>query len=80
MNPKRIIHKPTLKVGSEWARILRVPILEPTGWDNTEDYTVKPVSKIEFCNRAANSKLEVKPELSRRDAAKYGQRKLAIPK
>ena len=68
------------KTGSEWARILKVPIVEPTGWDSVEDFQTRPLFKAEFCNRAANSKLEQAPALSRRDASKFGQRKLAIKK
>ena len=67
------------KTGSEWARILKVPIVEPTGWDSLSDYQTRPLFKAEFCNRAANSKLE-QSTLSRRDASKFGQRKLAIKK
>jgi hypothetical protein len=75
-----IKHPPTLKTGAEWARILRVPILEPTGWSKPEEYSTLPVSKLVFCNLAANSKLDTKEQLSRRDAKRYGHNKLAIGK
>ena len=68
------------KTGQEWARILKVPIVEPTGWVSKEDYETRHIFKEEFCNRAANSRLEVNPELSRRGASKFGHRKLAINK
>lgn len=63
----------TLK-GSEWAKLLNVTILEPTGWDNINDYENRFITKYEFCNRAASSKLQTSVVATRREASSMLQK------
>jgi hypothetical protein len=55
--------------GKAWAEILKVEILEPTGWDNATHYENGLIGKLEFCNRASNSKLKTQTASTRREAS-----------
>ena len=55
--------------GKAWAELLKVTILEPTGWDNQNHFELVLITKAEFCNRAANSKLKTSIAATRREAS-----------
>ena len=59
------------KTGQTWSQLLKVDILEPTGWSNVEQFETLYITKEEFCNRAVNSVLVKKDTSTRRDAAKH---------
>ena len=56
--------------GQLWSVLLRVHIVEPTGWDSINDFNHVLITKEEFCNRAANSVLKTVGASTRRDAAR----------
>lgn len=59
--------------GQTWAEMLKVTILEPTGWDNQQHFESGFITKAEFCNRAANSKLQTHIAATRREASQMLQ-------
>jgi hypothetical protein len=62
--------------GKVWSKILKIDIINPSGWNDEGHFYKTYITKDEFCNRAANSVVAPKEQLSRRDAAKFAKRKL----
>ena len=55
--------------GKAWAELLNVTVLDPTGWDDQNHFENGLITKAEFCNRAANSKLKTHIAATRREAS-----------
>jgi len=61
----------TKKTGAAWSKELKLTVENPTGWSNPMDFSLTPISKIEFFNRAAGSIVKSNhAAMTRRDAAK----------
>lgn len=57
--------------GNEWAGVLGITILDPTGWFSKEDYLNIKIRKFEFLNRASQSKVLVDQNQTRRSASSF---------
>jgi len=70
------MEKEVKKTGNVWSKVLKVEIVNPTGWSDSTHFIKTFITKDEFCNRAANSVVAPNLSLSRRNAAKYARKKL----
>lgn len=60
--------------GQVWAAKLKIPILDPKGWNSVDDFNHRLITRTEFCNRATASTLKVEKVATRREAAKMMQK------
>lgn len=56
--------------GQVWSKKMNISILDPKGWDSVDAYNHILIDKDEFCNRASNSTLVTKSNVTRRNAGK----------
>jgi len=43
------------KTGRKWCEVLKIRIINPSGWTTETDFNINLIDKEEFLNRAANS-------------------------
>jgi len=66
------------KTGEIWSKILKIEIINPKGWRDDSQFNKEYITKEEFCNRAINSEIKPKLELTRRNAAKLFKKNLNV--